>query len=233
MLMDIAASDPDTDVRKTAIFWLSQFDSPETAAFLERMLRESDDEEILEQVVFSFSQRKDERSRKILRDLALDEGKPTGLRENAIFWLGQQGGSREIGFLIDLYDKVEEEDLKEKIVFAVSQHGGSDGARWLMKIVYDEDEPIETRKNALFWAGQQKRVDLDELVKLYKSLPSSELKEQVIFSFSQRREKRALDIMMDLASSEKDPELRKQLIFWIGQSNDPGVEDFLLDIIND
>jgi len=232
MLMDIATNDPDRDVRKSAIFWLSQVDSPETAAFLERLLRESDDEEILEQAVFAFSQRKDEQSRKILRNLALDESKPIGLRENAIFWLGQSG-SEEIEFLKDMYNRVGDEDLKEKILFAVSQHGGSESARWLMKIVYDEDEPMDVRKNALFWAGQQRRVDLDELVKLYKSLPSNELKEQVVFSFSQRNEKRALEIMMDLARSEKDVELRKQLIFWIGQSNDPSVEDFLLEIIND
>jgi HEAT repeat protein len=92
-----------------------------------------------------------------------------------------------------------------------------------------EDE--ELRKKALFWAGQG-GANIDQIISMYSALPEKEMREQVIFVLSQRREPAAVTKMLDIAKTDKDPELRKKAIFWLSQSRDPRVQDFLLELIN-
>ena len=60
-----------------------------------------------------------------------------------------------------------------------------------------------------------------------------EMKDQLIFVYSQRREKEAVDRLMQIAKTEPDRELRKKAIFWLSQSKDPRVAEFLMQLIND
>jgi HEAT repeat protein len=104
--------------------------------------------------------------------------------------------------------------------------------RWLVDLARDKSLSIEARKNALFWAGQN-GADLRQLVALYDEMKGeTEIQNQLIFVFSQRRDREAVDKLMDIASSDPDRDLRKQAIFWLGQSRDPRVQKFLLDLIN-
>jgi hypothetical protein len=114
-------------------------------------------------------------------------------------------------------------------VVAVSLGFGNDV--WLLDIAHNRNENIELRKKALFWAGQG-GASADQLVSLYSTMDDSEMREQLIFVYSQRREPTFVNKLMEIARSDRDPELRKKAIFWLGQSRDPRVQQFLLDIIN-
>ena len=162
----------------------------------------------------------------------MDESKHVEVRANAIFWLSQEGGFDDISFLKKLYGQLDNDELKEKILFGVSQSSDRNAGKWLMEIVADETEDTEIRKQALFWAGQTDAIDLDGIVKIYKTSKDRELREQAVFALSQRSEKAAIEAMIELARTEKDRELRKNLVFWIGQSGHPEAEDFLMEIIN-
>jgi HEAT repeat protein len=194
------------------------------------LLQESDDPDTQEKAIFSLSQIGDERALAALRKIATDKTKSEDIRANAIFWLGQAGGLNEVGFLKDLYGQLEENELKEKVIFSVSQT--SLNGKWLLDIVNDEKEPTEVRKQALFWAGQSGAIDAQGLAKIYKASKDAELREQAVFALSQRSGSEAVKVMIDLARAETDPELRKYLVFWIGQSGHPDAEKFLLEIIN-
>src|SRR6266568_471206 len=154
------------------------------------------------------------------------------MREKAIFWLGQNRSTENADFLKGLFSKVETEDLKEKIIFSLSQMGGGDNYRWLMDIALNPKEDIEIRKKALFWAGQGHNVDVADLVRLYESMNDREMKDQLIFVYSQRREDAALDKLFDIGKNDPDRELRKKAIFWIGQSRSPRAAQFLQELIN-
>jgi len=110
--------------------------------------------------------------------------------------------------------------------------GGSDKYSWLMDIALNTKEDIETRKKALFWAGQGHNVDMGDLVKLYDSMSDREMKEQLIFVYSQRREEAALDKLFQIGKNDPDRELRKKAIFWIGQSRSPRAAQYLQELIN-
>ncbi|MEO5588385.1 MAG: HEAT repeat domain-containing protein, partial [Gemmatimonadaceae bacterium] len=103
--------------------------------------------------------------------------------------------------------------------------------QWLLNLVTNSRESISIRKKALFWAGQIK-TPFRTLAALYDQMPESEMREQMIFVFSQRKESAAIDKLIGIAKNDPDREMRKKALFWLGQSKDERVTAFLTDIIN-
>ena len=231
ILMYAVRNDPDSEVKEQAVFWLGQTRDERAVDMLQEILQKETSDEVLDKAVFALSQHRTARAATILRDLASREGASLKRREQAIFWLGQQRNGENAELLKNLYKRVNEEELKEKIIFSISQNRGSDGGKWLMDVALDAKEPIEMRKKALFWVGQNRGASMDELAALYSRLVDREMKEQLIFVYSQRREPAAVDKLMDIARNEKDKELRKKALFWLGQSRDPRVLKFMEDLI--
>ncbi len=233
ILLDAVRSDPDKEVREQAVFWLSQVPGEETVAALDSILSDSrTDSDIQDKAIFALSQHRSPRAGAILRAYAERRDAPTDNREKAIFWLGQHRSADNAQFLKDLYGKLDNDDLKEKVIFSLSQMGGADNYRWLMDIALNERENIELRKKALFWAGQGRNVDIADLVRLYDSMQEREMRDHLIFVYSQRREEAALDKLFAIGKNDPDRELRKKAIFWIGQSRSPRAAQYLQELIN-
>ena len=231
MLLNAVRSDPDAEVRRQAVFWLSQVHTERAVAILDSLLQATTDEELLDKVVFALSQQNSPRASQALRTFAERANAPREGREKAIFWLGQRRGSETGEYLRGLYTRLNDDELKEKVIFSVSQNGGAENMRWLMDIALNDREDIELRKKALFWAGQSHGVDMGQLVALYDRIQSQEMKEQLIFVYSQRRDAAAVDKLFDIAKNDSNRELRKKAIFWLGQSRDPRVPQFLQSLL--
>jgi HEAT repeat protein len=228
ILLGAARNDPDKEVREQAVFWLSQVNSERAVGYLEDLLKTSNDRDIQDKAIFALSQHRSERASQTIRDYATNKSAPVEIREKAIFWLGQRKGSEQ--FLRTLYTNETNQELKDKIIFSISQQQGS--GSWLMEVATNESEDIEMRKKALFWAGQNRGTSMAELTGLYDRMKNREMKEQLIFVYSQRRDKEAIDKMMTIAKTDPDRELRKKAIFWLSQSKDPRVAEFLMSLIN-
>src|SRR2546428_4414527 len=97
-----------------------------------------------------------------------------------MFWLGQQHSPENSAFLRGLCAKLAGEELKEKVIFSLSQMGGADNGRWLMDSALNEREPVEMRKKALFWVGQT-GGELGELAGLYDRVQEQDMKEELVF----------------------------------------------------
>lgn len=231
ILLNAARTDPDPEVRQQAVFWLSQVNSDKAIAALESVLSRSDDPEMQEKALFALSQQQSPRASEILRDFAERESAPAELRGRAIFWMGQKGGDNS-AYLRTLYGKVRDAELREQILFSVSQAGGQANGDWLLGIARNGQEPMELRKRALFWAGQG-GASMAALVRLYDSITDREMREQLVFVYSQRNEREAMDKMIDIARRDPDPEIRKRALFWIGQSKDPRATQLIQDILED
>lgn len=231
ILLDAARTDPDQEVRAQAVFWLSQVPTERAATALDSILRRSSDREVQKKAIFALSQHKSEQAALTLRTFAERRDSPVDLRADAIFWLGQQGSRVNQGFLRDLYSRLQDRELKERVIFSVSQAGDPESQRWLLDRAADQRESLELREKALFWAGQS-GASITGLVELYSTLDDREMREQLIFVYSQRHEREAVDKLIDIARNEPDAELRRKAIFWLGQSKDPRVAQFLLEIIN-
>ncbi|MFC1640249.1 HEAT repeat domain-containing protein, partial [Gemmatimonadota bacterium] len=231
-LLDIARDNGEAmELRENAVFWLGQRESQAAVTALASVLME-EGPELQEKAVFALSQQGSSRAMQLLRDVIGDSDISSGTREQAIFWLGQEGSSEDVTFLMDLYDEIHDRDLKEKVIFAVSQNSDRDGDEWLLSLARDENEAVDLRKNALFWVGQEGDIDAAELRELYNDAAEFELKEHVIFVLSQCDDGDAVDELMDIARNETNTDLRDKAIFWLGQSDDERAAEFLAELIN-
>jgi HEAT repeat protein len=230
ILLASARNDPDPEVREQAVFWLSQVGSERAVGALDSILRTSSDRRLQDKAIFALSQQQSPRARQALRTFAERTDAPESLREQAIFWIGQSGGAESGAYLRELFAKVKGAELRKKILFSVSQMGGQENGKWLIGVARDRTQPVETRKQALFWAGEG-GASLADLTSLYNTFDDRVMKEQLIFVYSQRDEPAAVDKLLEISRRDPDPELRKKALFWLGQSDDPRATKALEDII--
>lgn len=233
ILLGVIRTDPDAEVREQGIFWLGQSGGPRAAAALDSILRGSTDEKVQVRAIFALAQMNQPSAGAVLREFAGRAGASREVRDQAVFWLGQSGTPENAQFLQDLYRRESDVRMKERIIFSVSQMARRDQAsygQWLAGIAADAREPMALRKNAIFWAGQS-GAPLAQLVQAYDRMPEQEMKEQVIFTLSQRSEREATDKLIAIARGDQNPKLRERAIFWLTQRNDPRVEAILLEIL--
>jgi HEAT repeat protein len=238
ILLDVVRNDPVPEIRKTAVFWLGQVNTERAATALEELLKSSSaSDELRETAVQALMQQKSARGQAAVRAIAEDDRASENLREKAVFWLGQHRSAENATFLRELFDRLgtksggSSDAVRQKILFSLSQMRGEGNDRWLMQIAADPKHSVETRKQAIFSAGQT-GVGTAELVALYPRLTDRELKGQLIWVLSEKRDPAAVDRLLEIAKRDPDPEMRKKAIFWLGQSRDPRVKQFLVDIIN-
>ncbi len=218
------------EVREQAIFWLCQEENDRAVRMLEDILRTAGDERIADKAIFGLSQHRSGKGFATLRSYAENENVSDKLRGQAIFWLGQRNGQGP-DYLTGLYPRIRSSHLKDKIIFSVAQQKSEESEKWLLDLVSNRNEPMLMRKSALFWAGQQ-GASMTQLASLYSRMDGREMKDQMIFVLSQRREKAAIDKLIEIARKEPDRDVRKTAMFWLGQSKDPRVSEFLSAVIN-
>jgi HEAT repeat protein len=235
ILVNTAKTDPDAYTREQAVFWLSQTRSERAVEVLEEILLGGSpgDVELQKKAIFSLSQTRSDRAGRILRDYVKRTDVPAESRAEAIFWLGQGRSAENTAFLQEVFPSLNNDELREKVLFSLGQQRSAESARWLLQRAKDTNLSGEIRKSALFWAGQG-GASVRDLAEIYDSSPNDrELRNQVIFTLSQRRnDSAAVDKLVDIARRETDPELRKQALFWLGQTRDPRAAAILEEIIN-
>jgi hypothetical protein len=79
--------------------------------------------------------------------------KDTGVREQAIFWVGQKAGAEAVATLRDSLQNDPEIAVKKKAVFALSQLPKDEAVPELIHVAQTNPHPT-VRKEAIFWLGQ-------------------------------------------------------------------------------
>ncbi len=143
-------SAPD-ELREKAVFWLGQKDDEQSRTFMRDLYKRTMKQELKEKSLFSVSQSGDASSKAWLVGIVKDPREGVELRKKALFWLGQQhmNGTE----LTSLYGQLTEQELREQLVFALSQSSDKAAIDGLINIARNDKDP-ELRKKAIFWLGQ-------------------------------------------------------------------------------
>lgn len=199
-LIELARSAPSTHLRAQAVFWLGQSD--------------------------------DKRARAEVRAIAADANAPTEVRERAVFSLGHGDAATadDFRFLRELFGRVDSRKMQDQILMAMSQGSDKESRQWLLSVARDESAPVESRKKAIFWAGQGD-VPTADIAGVYDAVSNRTVKEHTIFVLSQRDDKAATDKLMAIVNGNGDRELRKKALFWLGQKDDPAVTKAISDLV--
>jgi HEAT repeat protein len=155
ILRDIAQRESATKgAREQAIFWLGNRRDSSATAFLRDLYGRLSDRDLKERVLFSVANQRGNASGAWLIGIAMNEREPMELRKQALFHAGNQRAA-SLGEITSLYDRVTDREMKEQIIFVLSQNRQEASVDKLMDIAR-RDPDREIRSKAIFWLGQSR-----------------------------------------------------------------------------
>lgn len=230
VLRSIALDDDEAhELREQAVFWLSRVPGPETLAVLADLVGGEASAELKTRAVFAISQHGTQEALDLMHELARNADVPNEVRKQAVYWIAQEAGRDAFRFLTGLYSDIDNAELKRQVLVAVSEVDTDEATDWYFSIAENEAEPLELRKQALFWTREH--LSAEQLTTLYERFASAELREYLIWLIAERGGDGALDGLMDIARNDPNAEMRRRAVFWIGNSDDPRAEQFLLELL--
>jgi hypothetical protein len=142
----------DDEVKGEAIFVLGQHDDDDDQAFLRAQFDKLPSSRLQDRVLMGVGQHGGAAGGQWLFDVALDSSRSMDVRKHALFWAGQ--GDVPTARLAELYPRLHGRELKEHLLFVLSQRDDSLATATLMNVA-QTDPSHEARKRAMFWLGQK------------------------------------------------------------------------------
>lgn len=142
------------DLRDKAIFWLGQRRSSENTEFLRNLYSRLTNQKLREKVLFSLSQQRGAGNEVWLMNIAVNPREDIELRKKALFWAGQSGVA--IPELATLYDRMPDTEMREAIIFSLSQRQRDPAAMDKLFDIARNEKDSALRKKAIFWLGQSR-----------------------------------------------------------------------------
>ncbi|MEP6618678.1 MAG: HEAT repeat domain-containing protein [bacterium] len=182
--------------------------------------------------VFWLGQSGDPRAIRTLHTVIENSGEDMRVRVHAIFSLSNsdETPAAQFDYLRSIYARLDDDRLKEAIFQGMAQDREKGGS-WLLAVASDAKEPTALRRKAVFWAGQRDGTATADIVKVYKTADSRDMREHTIFVLSQRNDDAATDALIDIAKTDSDSHMRSKALFWLAQKHDGRVSKLLTDIL--
>ena len=140
------------DLKRKAIFAIGHHSGePEDAAFLRGVYGRLTTPELKETLIQSAAQIEDEPTQRWLLGLVRQKGEPIDLRKKALFWAGE--GDAPVAAITALYGQLTEPEMKEHVIFVLSQSDERAATDKLIEIARKEPDR-ELRKKAIFWLSE-------------------------------------------------------------------------------
>jgi HEAT repeat protein len=230
-LVPVAKSDPSQGVRLTAIEYLVRAQNDAGVNAVIEIARSDTSSRMQRAAVNALAQSTNARARAEIRNVIENSTTNEQLRMSAIDGLDRDRITAEDGaWLRSLYAKTTNTRVKERIISAIGRAGGEANDQWLLALVRNEDEPLESRTTALNRAGRN--LDVPTLSRMYDASSARPIRETVIDLLSARKEPGALDKLVDIARNGTDPAMRRQAISILARSKDPRAAKLLLQLVD-
>jgi HEAT repeat protein len=183
--------------------------------------------------VFWLGQSGDQRALATLHTIIDNPKESDALRSRAIFSLshGDSIPPAEFAYLRGIYPRLTSTRLKEAILMGMADERSSSGS-WLLEMARDRSQSMESRKKAIFWAGQRKITPTKDIAEFYRATSEAELREHTIFVLSQRDDDAALNELLRIARDDSDKRMRGKALFWLAQKDDPRVAKLISDRVS-
>ena len=150
-LEGFAASSNPLWMREKGGFWLGAGRGHEGYLALKKLVADPDPE-FRKKLTFDFFVSPDPAAiDDVIRMAKSDQD--VGVREQAIFWVGQKAGAKAVALLKDTVVNDPEVGVKKKAVFALSQLPKDEAVPELLHVAQTNPDPA-VRKDAIFWLGQ-------------------------------------------------------------------------------
>jgi hypothetical protein len=138
------------DLSDEAIFWLGEARANEGFKLLRRLLAELPRGDVRRQINFALAQNNSPEAAELLFEISKSDFDPKQ-RGEALFWLAEEYPQRAQGWLLEVLDTEQDEDVLEQAVFAISQLPDGKGDQLLLDLARNSQAPRNVRRQAIFW----------------------------------------------------------------------------------
>jgi HEAT repeat protein/TolA-binding protein len=234
VLMNVAKSDPNTQVRTEAINYLARIPGDAGINALEEILRGEQDERIQRAAVHALMSSDNQRARASMRALIDRKEAPVNLRIEAInSFNSERATNDDAAYLRGLFGKAESDQLKNTIVNAVSRMGGSENDQWVISIARNNGESSNVRSNALSRLSRSPTITTADLMKLYDAASeSAEIRNRIITLLGQRKDQEATDKLIEIVRTSTVVDNRTRAIVALRDKKDPRATQALMDLLD-
>ncbi len=125
----------------------------EVAQLAAEIVRSDADHELQQMALMTLSRVDDDLATDVLMDLVNNPNADDEMRAQALFFAARQD-KVSVGFLRDLYERAEGEDLKLQICHVLTQVDDEDAALDLLIEIARKEKSPELRQQAVFWVGR-------------------------------------------------------------------------------
>jgi HEAT repeat protein len=231
ILLGIAKNDPDPSVREHAVMWLSSIPGEEVIDTIEEIARTCDHPGVQRGAMFALMHHPSPRTAELLREFAADGKFSRQVRQEAVVALARKKSPETLSFLMDLFQALPGDLLKDEVVVTISRFNSDKSRQWLLKLIRNEKEPVRVRETALSMTAHDPRIATKDFVKMYDQLSHRALRRTVIWVLSRRGDPDAAEKLLQIAQDESDPELRFEAVSWLGRTDDPRAAELLEELI--
>jgi HEAT repeat protein len=149
------------------------------------------------------------------------------LRLTAIRLLGRQHTDQAADELIKIYDADRTKEIRSQILRALIENGTPRGTAKVMEIARGGDD-LAARQSAIRFIGDLKdTASLDELIRIYDTDKTKEIRLSIIRALSEREDARARAKLFEIAKQGETPELRIEAIRRLGGSRRIALDELL------
>jgi HEAT repeat protein len=228
VLLDIARNQSDLKLRLTAIKRLGEQNSETVAEELSKLYDADKTKEVRLQLLRAFAEMNSPRAETKLIEIARNGDDP-GLRQFAIRNLGEQQGEASLNELIRIFDADRTNEIRSQIVRALAERDDPKARMKLLDVARKGETP-ELRVEAIRRLGEQGKASIDDLLSLYASESSPEIKQGLIRAYGEIDDPRAEAKLLDIARNGETVELRVLAIRRLSEHEGPQVIQQLISL---
>ncbi|HEX8178600.1 MAG TPA: HEAT repeat domain-containing protein [Pyrinomonadaceae bacterium] len=226
ILIDIARNQPDMKLRLTAIKRLGEQNSDTVADDLARLYDTDRTPEVRSQILRALSEMHSPRAESKLIEVATS-GDDLSLRQTAIRRLGERDSPNTLDALIRLYDTDRTAEIRAQILRALSERDDPRARTKLLDVARRGETP-ELRVYAIRRLGERGSTALEDLLGLYATENSDEIKQGLLRAYSEMNDPRAQAKLYEVARGAEKLDLRLYAIRRLGEHDNAQAVDELL-----
>ena len=218
LLLDIARSNPDPKLRLTAIKRLGEQHNEQVTDELIKIYEADRTKEVRAQILRAFVESRTPRGTAKVMEIARS-GDDVAVRQYAIRFIGELNDAASLAELIRIYDADQTREIRAQIIRALADRDDAQARAKLFDIARKGTTP-EERLEAIRRLGDHNRISLDELMQLYTSETSPQIKQGLLRAFGDNNDPRALAKLFEIARGNDPVELRGYAIRQLGEKDD-------------
>jgi HEAT repeat protein/TolA-binding protein len=233
LIISVAKSDPNVDVRIAAINYLGRVPGDAGLAALDDLLKNDQDERIQRAAIRALNSSDNVRARSGMRALIDRKDAPMNLRLEAINSLSSDRTTNDdAAYLRGLYAKAENDQMREAILSAVSRIGGADNDQFVLGIAKNPNESSRIRSSALSRLSRSPTITTADLGKIYDAADSYDVRSRIVQILGSRKDPESADKLIEIAKMSTVPQIKKEALLALTRRNDPRASQLLQDILD-